>query len=75
MVLSAPVFSLPLVMFRVTSSQTSNGVFRFPTWVEDNVPSFEYFRKIALRKCLQITRKGRDSSPSSLLMRYNILTP
>ena len=50
-------------------------MFRIPTWLEDNLPPFEYFRKIALTICLQKIRKGRDSSPSPLLIRYNTLHP
>ena len=37
--------------------------------------SFEYFRKIALPICLRKTTKGRDSSPLSLLIRYNTHAP
>ena len=34
-----------------------------------------YFRKVALTTCLRKTRKGRDSSPSFLLTRYNTHVP
>ena len=34
-----------------------------------------YFRKITLTACLQKTRRGRDSSPLSLLTRYNSNAP
>ena len=37
---------------------------------EDDLPSFEYFRKITLTTSLRKARRGRK--PSSLLMRYNI---
>ena len=36
---------------------------------------FECFRKITLTKCLWKARVGRDSSPSSLLIRYNTHAP
>ena len=39
------------------------------------MPSFEYFRKFTLTSWLRKARRGRDSSPSSLLIRYNIHTP
>ena len=45
-----------------------------PTWLENNLPSFEYFRKIAMTTSLQKDRKGRESSPWSLLIRYNTHT-
>ena len=32
----------------VSSQQISDGIFRIPTWVKDNLSFFEYFRKIAL---------------------------
>ena len=44
-------------------------------WLEDNLPSFKFFRKIALKTCLRKTGRGRDSSPSSLLIRYNTHAP
>ena len=55
--------------------QTSNGIFRIPILLEDNLSSFEYFRKVALTTSLQKARRGRDSSTSSLLIRYNTHTP
>ena len=71
-VLSTPVFRLHLVMFCyiITNmwSDISNSYM-----ARDNLPSFEYFRKIALTICLQKTRQ--DSSPSSLLIWYNTLAP
>ena len=42
-------------------------------WVNDNLPFFEYFRKIALTTCFRKVRRGRDSSPSSLLILLNLL--
>ena len=35
------------------------------------MPSFEYFRKITLTTCLRNSWRGRDSSPLSLLIRFN----
>ena len=46
-VLSTPWFRLHLVMFCVIITEIS-GAFRIPTWLENNPPSFEYFRKTAL---------------------------
>ena len=40
-----------------------NGIFRIPTCLRNNLPSFEYSRKIALTTSLRKVRKGRDSSP------------
>ena len=40
-------------------------IFRIPIWLGDNLPSFEYSRKIALTKSLRKARRGRDSSPLS----------
>ena len=53
----------------MSSQQTSDGIFRIPTWLGDNLPSFGYFRIIASTTSLQKARRGRDSSPSSLLIR------
>ena len=58
-----------------SSQQTSDGIFRIPKWLEDNLPSFEFFRKNALRRCRRKARRSRDSSPSSLLIRYNTHAP
>ena len=55
------------------SQQISDGIFRIPRWLEDNLPCFEYFRKITLT-CLPKVRRGWDSSPLSLL-RYNNHAP
>ena len=48
------------------------------TWhdknIQYNLPSFEIFRKIALTICLWKARRGRVSSPFSLLIRYNTHT-
>ena len=41
-----------------------DGIFRIPTWLEDNLPSFVYFRKIALTASLRKTRRGKESSPN-----------
>ena len=41
----------------------------------DNLPSFKYFRKITLLSCLRKARRSRDSSPLSLLIRYNTHAP
>ena len=46
-------------------------MFRISKWLEDNLPSFEYFRKITLTTYLQKARRGRDSLPLSLLIWYN----
>ena len=39
------------------------------------LPSFEYVRKSILTTSLRKARRGRDSTPSSLLIRYNTHTP
>ena len=57
----------------MSSQQISDGIFQIPRWLEDNLPSFEYFRKITLT-CLPKVRTGWDSSPLSLL-RYNNHAP
>ena len=48
------------------------------TWhdknIQYNLPSFEIFRKIALTTCLWKARRGRVSSPFSLLIRYSTHT-
>ena len=59
----------------MSSKETSDGIFQIPTWLEDNLSSFEYFRKITLTTSLRKARRGRDSSPSSLLIRYSTHTP
>ena len=46
--------------------------YRIPTWLDYNLPSFKYFRKIALTTFFQRARRGRHSSPSALLMQYSI---
>ena len=53
---------------------SSDGIFPIPIWLENDQPYFEYFRKIALTTSLRKVRKGRDSSPSSLLIQYNTRT-
>ena len=40
-------------------------MFRIPKWLQNNLPSFEYFRKIALTTFIRKARRGRDSSSSS----------
>ena len=47
------------------------GQFWIRTWLEDDRPSFEYFRKITIIASLHKAGRGRDSSPSSLLIQYN----
>ena len=59
----------------MSSQQTSDGIFRIPKWLEENLSSFEYFRKITLTTCLRKARRGRDSLPLSLLIRYNTHAP
>ena len=51
-----------LTMFRVIMP---DGIFRIPIWLGDNLPSFEYSRKVALTTSLRKARRGRDSSPLS----------
>ena len=48
---------------------------QIPKWLKDNLPFFEYFRKIGLTTCLRKGRWGRDSLPSSLLIRCNTHAP
>ena len=55
----------------VSPKQTSDETFRIPTWLENGLPSFEYFKKIALTTFIWKARRSRDSSPSFLLIRYN----
>ena len=54
----------------------SDGIFRIPIRLGDNLPSFEYSRKIALTTSLQKARRGRDSSPLSYprTLKNNIYT-
>ena len=59
----------------VSSPETSDGIFRIPIWLGDNLPSFEYSRKIALTTSLRKARRGRDSSPLSQLIQYNTHAP
>ena len=53
----------------------SDGIFRIAAWLEDNLPPFEYFRKIALTISLPKARRAGDLSPSTLLIRLNTHTP
>ena len=48
----------------------SDGIFRIPIWLGDNLPSFEYSRKIALTTSLWKARRGRNSPPLSQLIQY-----
>ena len=40
--------------------QKSDGTFRIPVGLEDDLRSFEYFRKITLTTSLPTARRGRD---------------
>ena len=73
-ILNMPVFRLHIVMFCVIVTNIC-GIFRVPKWLEDNLPSFEYFRKITIAPCLGKATRGRDSLFSSLLMRFNTDAP
>ena len=73
-VLNKPVFRLHLVMFCVIIA-TSDGIFWILKWLEDNLCSFKYFKKITLLSCLQKARRSKDSSPLYLLIRYNTHAP
>ena len=67
-VLNMPVFRLHLVMFFVIITNFwSDTVFWIPTWLEDNLHFFEYFRKIALTIFLW-KAWWRQSMSSSLLI-------
>ena len=59
----------------MSSWKTSDGVLRIPIWLGNNLPSFEYSRKIALTTSLQKARRSRDSLPLSFLMQYNTHSP
>ena len=61
--------------YTLSLQQTSDGIFQVTKFLEDNLHFFESFRKIALTTCLRKARRGRDSSPSSLLLRYNTHAP
>ena len=52
----------------VTLKQTLDRTFWIPAWLEDDLRSFEYFRKTALTLFLWIARRGWCSLPSSLLI-------
>ena len=54
--------------------QTSDETFCIPIWLGNNLPSFEYSRKIALTS-LQKARGGRDSLRLSQLIQCNTHTP
>ena len=43
-------------------------------WLEDNLPTYEYLRKTALATSHEKVRRGRDSTPSFLLVWYNTHT-
>ena len=53
----------------------SNGIFRIPRWLGDNLPVFEYSRKIALTTSFRKARRGRDSLPLSQLIQCNTHSP
>ena len=59
----------------VSLYQTSNGIFQIPKWFKENLPCFEYFRKIILITCLEKARRSRDSLPLSLLIWYTTHAP
>ena len=52
----------------VSLKQTLDRTFWIPTWLEDDLRSFEYFRKTALTLFLWIARRGWCSLSSSLLI-------
>ena len=54
------LFRWHLVMFCVITVDIW-WMFRVPTKLEDDLPSFKFFRKIALTISLQKARRGRDS--------------
>ena len=43
----------------------SDETFGIPIWLGDNLPSFEFSRKIALATSLGKAKRGRDSFPLS----------
>ena len=55
----------------VTLKQTLDGTFWTPTWLEDDLRSFKYFRKTALTLFLWIARRGWCSLSSSLLIQHS----
>ena len=69
-VLNTSVFRLHLVMFCFIIANIWLN-FRIPKWLDRNLPSFKYFRKITLTACCRKARRGRDSLPSCLLIWYN----
>ena len=63
-----PVFRLHLVMFFVIITKFwLDIVFRIPTWLEDNLPFFEHFRKIELTIFLRKARWWQSTSSSLLI--------
>ena len=62
-----------LVMFCVIITNVWRDIWNsYMAW---GLPSFEYVRKSILTTSLRKARRGRDSTPSSLLIRYNTHTP
>ena len=81
-VLNTPAFLLrffcvssAFVLRFVSSKQTSNAIFQIRIWFGDNLSSFEYSKKNALTTSFQKPRRGRDSSPLSLLIQHNTHAP
>ena len=50
-------------------------MFQILKWLEENLPSFEYFSKNTLTICLRKAKRNRDSSSLSLLIRYSTHAP
>ena len=50
-------------------------MFQILKWLEENLSSFEYFRKNTLTTCFRKAKRNRDSSSLSLLIRYNTHAP
>ena len=50
-------------------------MFQILKWLEENLPSFEYFRKNTLTTCLRKAKRNRGSSSLSLLIRCNTYAP
>ena len=72
-VLNTPVFRLHLVMFSLITANIWWDISN--SWLEENLSSFEYFRKTTLITCIQKAWRSRDSLPLSLLIRYNTHPP
>ena len=63
---SALFFRRYLAMFCVIVT----GIWCDISWLENDLPSFEYFRRIALKTSLRKAKRGWDSSLLSLLIRF-----